>query len=284
MIGLRTLGVVMATLCAMAAHAQAGCPIALDGDAAVVDHVRAELGRFGDGEPPCVALWVQCRQNGIELEIDLHDELGRSSLHLFTSAGGAAAFLVSWSRRPLLEHGPDAPPGLVEPASPPGPAAVPASPDRLWHPEFGVAYVAASGAHTPWGTATATVMKDAGMWRYGGGGRLLGWWGATITIGVEAVLGVQTAMLPRVTAAVELSAGDGVIIRPVFGSEPAYGNGGLRAGIRARLTWQFIDAFGLELQWGYDAVQSPAGTEPAVTMFRGLAIPAHVALGLRWLP
>jgi hypothetical protein len=280
MIGPRTLGMVMATLCALAVRAQADCPITLDGDAEVIDRVRAELGRFADGSAPCVALWVQCRQNGTELEIDLHDELGRSSLHLFMSASGAAAFLISWSRRPLPEHGPDAPPGLVEPRLPPSPAAMP-SQDLGWHPEFSLAYVGASGSHTPWGTITAAAMKDARIWRYGGGGRVItGDIGAVLTIGVEAALGVQTALMPRVTAAAELFAGDGVVVRNnSVGGETNYGDAGLRGGIRARIVWRFTDSLGFELHWGYDVVQSPPYAQNP-----GWQTLGNVGLGLRWLP
>jgi len=287
MIGVRTLGMIIATLCALAARAQASCPITLEGDGAVVDHVRAELRSFGDGEPPCVALWVHCRQTGTQLEIDLHDELGRSSLHLFTSAGGAAAFLISWSRRPLPEHAPDAPPGLVEPRRPPSPAAIPAQ-DRRWHAETSVAYGFATGMHTPWVTTTTLVMNDAGLWRYGAGGLIIaGSGGKTISVGVEAALGAQTALRPGLSMIGELFAADAVVARSAgVDGELDYGAGGLRTGIRGVLAWQFSDAFGVGLEWGYDVVQSEVdpATTTGVTRFRGLALPTHVALALRWLP
>lgn len=300
MSGLRALGFTMATLCALAGRARA-CPITLDGDAEVIDRVRAELGDF-DHDGACVAVWARCRSTGGQLEIDLHDELGRSSLHLFMSADGAAAFLISWSQRPLPDPEPDrapgGPPGLVEPGPPPGSAPVPAPLDRLWHPEVGVAYIAASGAHGPWGATTAAMRKNAGIWRYGGGGRLIvGTSGLTLVAGVEAAAGVQFELLPRVTMLGELFAGDAVVVRNAdSGGELDYGAGGPRGGIRAAIGWQFSAPFGLELEWGYDALQSsPSSTTPAgsqdqtqaesdVTRLWGLAVPSHISLGLRWQP
>jgi hypothetical protein len=291
MIGVRTLGVVAATLCATAVRAQASCPIALDGDGAAVDDVRAALRPFGEGEPPCVALWVRCRRTGTQLEIDLHDELGRSSLHLFASAGGAAAFLISWSRRPLPVHGPDAPPGLDEPRLRPSPAATPAAiapSDRDWHAETSVACAFSTGLHTPWGTATTLVMKDAGMWRYGGGGLVIvGSSGRSVSVGIEAAVGVQANLRPRLTLVGEVFVGDAILARSVgFAAESDYGAAGLRAGIRAGLAWQFTGAFGVGLEWGYDLVQSdldPSATTGVASLW-GRPIPSHVALALRWLP
>ncbi|HEX3760488.1 MAG TPA: hypothetical protein VHW23_17350 [Kofleriaceae bacterium] len=271
---------VAAALCAMTRRAEASCPIALDGDAAVVDRVRAELGSFGDSAPPCVALWVQCRQNGAQLEIDLHDELGRSSLHLFASADGAAAFLVSWSRRPLVDLDASAPPGLVVPRPPrplPDPVATTDARDQVWHLEISLDYIAATGISSQWGTLSAAVMKRSQIWRYGGDVRALtGTFLGNLTMEADAVFGVETALAPRVAASAELVVGDAVLARgseDIFG--PDYGTDGLRAGLRGGVVWQMYDPIGLELQWGYDVLRSPLG---------GLARLSHIALGLRWLP
>jgi hypothetical protein len=279
------LAVATAVVCGLAGHAEASCPIALDGDAAAVDGVRAELRRFGDGEPPCVALWVQCRQTGNQLEVDLRDELGRSSLHLFASAAGAAAFLVSWSRRPLPELGPSttdasAPPGLVAPRSPPGEVAATDSQDAAWHPEISLDYVAGSGTRQQWGTLAVALMKSSGIWRYGGDVR-----GLTSTLVSNAIIepeiafGVHTALTPRVAASGEVVAGDLVVVRGDLFDAPDtvadHGTAGVRAGLRAGVLWQALAALGVEVRWGYDVVRSPHG---------GLADVSHVALGLRWLP
>jgi hypothetical protein len=279
------LAVAAVVLCGLAGHAEASCPIALDGDAAAVDGVRAELHRFGDGEPPCVALWVQCRQNGNQLEVDLRDELGRSSLHLFASAAGAAAFLVSWSRRPLPARGPaatdaSAPPGLVAPRSPPGEVATPDAQDGAWHPEISLDYVAGTGLRRQWGTLTVAVMKSSGIWRYGGDVR-----GLTSTLVSNAIVepelafGVHHALTPQVAASGEVVAGDLVVVRgdeiDAPDSVADHGIGGVRAGLRAGVLWQVLAPLGVEVRWGYDIVRSPHG---------GLADVSHVALGLRWLP
>jgi hypothetical protein len=283
MTGLPVRAVTAAALCAMTRHAEASCPIALDGDPAVVDRIRAELDSFGDSAPPCVALWVQCRQNGAELEIDLHDELGRSSLHLFASADGAAAFLVSWSRRPLVDLAaptpPEqaAPPGLVAPRPVPAAAAAPVARDERWHPEISLDYLAATGFSNQFGVATALVMKRSQIWRYGVGvsgftGTIFG----TITLEAEAVFGFQTELGSRVTAISELVVGDAVIARGSansFGVD--YGTDGGRAGVRGGVLWQVFDPIGLEAAWGYDVLASPGGAYIRMS---------HVALGLRWLP
>jgi len=281
MSGLPVLAVAAAALCAMTRRADAGCPIALDGDAEVVDRVRAELGSFGDGGPPCVAVWVQCRRNGMELEIDLRDELGRSSLHLFASADGAAAFLVSWSRRPLVDLDAPTPPGrVVAPglvAPPPTPVAAPLAHDESWHPEISLDYLAATGVSNQFGVATALVMKRSQIWRYGAGvsafsGTVLGY----LTLEAEALFGVQTDLGSRVTASAELIVGDAVIARGgenAFGVD--YGTDGARAGVRGGVLWQVFDPIGVELAWGYDVLAAPIG---------GLVRMSHIALGLRWLP
>lgn len=276
MTGLPLLAVAAVALCATARRAEAGCLITLDGDAEVVDRVRAELGDFSSGGP-CVAVWARCRRTGDQLEIDLHDELGRSALHLFRSAGGAAAFLISWSRRPLDDLGAPAPPGLVAPRPPPGPAAAPDSPAPPWHPEISLDYVAASGVATQWGTLTAAVMKSSQIWRYGTDlraitGTLLG----NLVIEAEAAFGVQTALQPRITASGELVVGDAIAARGGTDSlGPTYGTDGVRGELRAGVVWQVSDPVGLELRWGYAVLRSPLG---------GLARVSHVALGLRWLP
>lgn len=283
---LAALAIAAAVLCARAGHAEASCPIVLDGDLAAVDGIRAQLRRFGDGEPPCVALWVQCHQNGNQLEVDLRDELGRSSLHLFASAAGAAAFLVSWSRRPLPELAPSAPdasapPGLAVPRSPPGKVAPPDAPDAAWHPEISLDYVAGSGTRRQWGTLTVAVMKNAGIWRYGGDVRVLT--GSLVSNAIlepELAFGVHSPLMPRVTASGEVVAGDAVVMRgelPIDAPDyvPDHGLGGIRAGLRASVFWQVRPPLGLEVRWGYDVLRAPHG---------GWAGVSHVALGLRWLP
>ena len=293
MSGLRVLGFASAALCALVGRAGA-CPINLDGDADVIERVRAELGDFHD-DGACVAVWARCRSTGGQLEIDLHDELGRSSLHLFMSADGAAAFLISWSRRPLADPQPDrapggppgGPPGLVAAGPAPASASPPAPLDRPWHPEIGLAYVAASGDHGPWGTTTVEVRKNTGIWRYGGGGRLIaGTSGLMLVAGVEAAAGVQLALLPTVTVLGELFVGDETIVRDAgYSGELDYGAQGPRAGVRAAMDWQFGGPLRLELEWGYDAVQSyDPQSMSDVMRLRGLAVPSHISLGFRWQP
>lgn len=280
MSGLPVLAVAAAALCAMARLAEAGCPIALDGDAEVVDRVRAELGSFGDDGPSCVALWVRCRQNGAELEIDLHDELGRSSLHLFASADGAAAFLVSWSRRPLLDLEAPTPPGLVAPRRPPtpNPAAAPDAQDPSWHPEIGLDYIIASSQYTAnWGALDLAMMNRTGPWRYGGDLRAItgGHVGTHFAIEPEIAFGIQLAAR-QLTATGEIALGD--IFTPrgnLDDFSTNYSDAGPRAGLRSTVVWQATAPVGVVLQWGYELLAKTGG---------GVLGMDHIGLGLRWLP
>jgi hypothetical protein len=298
MAGVRPLGLSLAmALCAR--DARAGCAIALEGDAAVVERVRSELRGFDDDAAACVALWVQCRQNGDQLEIDVHDELGRSALHLFASADGAAAFLVSWSRRPV-DAGPRgrpstaAGPGGVPSATPdaiaryaPGDAAprsepAPAGRDG-WHAEFGLDYLATSALHIHWGAATAALMMHTGIWRYGAG--VVGMTGGRLgnfAAGAEARFGVEFPLSQRVSATAGVVGGEMIVGGDDAGrGVPAdYSSGTLRSGLRAGVLWQITAPVALAVRWGSDlvwlAAQPPTGTM--------LVNVSHLAVGMRWVP
>ena len=284
-------------LCAR--DARASCAIALEGDAAVVERVRSELRGFDDDAAACVALWVQCRQSGDQLEIDVHDELGRSALHLFASADGAAAFLVSWSRRPVgagpggspsTAAGPGVDPGATPDAiaryapgdTAPRSAPEPASPDG-WHAEFGLDYLATSALHIHWGAATAALMMHKGIWRYGAdvvgmtGGRI-----GNFAAEAEARFGVEFPLSPRIAAAAGVVGGEMIVGGDDAGRDVRadYSSGTLRGGLRAGVLWQVTAPVALAVLWGSDlvwlAAQPPTGTM--------LVNVSHLALGMRWMP
>jgi hypothetical protein len=288
-LGVRPLGVALAmALCAGPVHAS--CAIAFEGDAAVIARVRAELGSFADDGSACVALWVQCQQNGDQVQIDLHDELGRSALHLFASAVGAAAFLVSWSRRPV-EARSDAPdahaaiargaPGDTAQRPTPGPPSATGDPGDGWRAEFGLDYLATSGLHVSWAALAAAMTNHTGIWRYGAGvtGLTVAYLGS-YAAEASAALGVAVPLLPRVVATGGLVAGE-TIVASQADNELDYGAAGLRIGVRAGVLWQVTAPVALAVTWGYDlmwlSVPPPSGGGTFASV-------RHLGIGMRWVP
>lgn len=94
--------IVSAVLMLRAGQARASCALTLDGDADTVSRIRTSLAAFSDNTA-CVALRVHCALASGAIVLDLQDELGRSAHRTFASPDGAAAFLISWSRRPVLD-------------------------------------------------------------------------------------------------------------------------------------------------------------------------------------
>ncbi len=87
------------------------CAIAVDGDS-TASQVRQELLAFaGPGNEPCIPLQVTCALQEQQVVVTFTDDLGRYVERRFDSPAGAAAFLISWSRRPIAEEHrrPDAP-------------------------------------------------------------------------------------------------------------------------------------------------------------------------------
>lgn len=118
---------VIALLAARAVPARA-CPIELAGDPVATAAIGRELARFGGDAGPCLALVVQCRLADGALTLELRDELDGRATRTFESPAGAAAFLVSWSRRPLAatrEHQVAPPPPSPSPPSLSAPAPHP---------------------------------------------------------------------------------------------------------------------------------------------------------------
>lgn len=138
----------MAVLVALAAirPARAGCPITVRGSAEVARAVSAELQAFPADDLPCVPLVVRCVAGPEGIDIELRDTLGGIAQRSFATPGGVAAFLLSWSRRPVA-----GPPGAAPVVPPPRVAARPAAvasartasdmaprdPQRGWHAEVG---------------------------------------------------------------------------------------------------------------------------------------------------
>jgi len=194
-------------LCSAPSAARASCAIDLEGDPDVIARIHAPLLAFGDDSVTCVDVRVLCSRDVDDIVLDLRDQLGRSVQRRFLTPDGAAAFLISWSRRPLPHAGtglePSAPPTTVaapmsnadappRPAPPPPRVAAAAPPPsvqakeqddaslpslRGLAPEIRVAYIAA-----PFGSPSldglASVVEGAallrhGSWRYGANVRLI---------------------------------------------------------------------------------------------------------------
>jgi hypothetical protein len=101
-------------LCGAASAAGAACALQLDGDPEVVSPVREAVDAFRDDGATCVDVHALCSRDDAAIVVDLRDQLGRSVQRRFTTPEGAAAFLISWSRRALPQSGtglePDRPP------------------------------------------------------------------------------------------------------------------------------------------------------------------------------
>ena len=196
-------------LCWCAARtAHASCAMAIDGDPDAVTDIEAALYSFGQDEVPCVAVRVLCSRDANQFVVDLHDQLGRSVQRRFLTAAGAAAFVISWSRRPLPQDGtgltllappaPAAPPTLARPLAPPPPdvprsarvaalapaagaevaARAPGSPLGLADPggrhgELHAAYVPVAGNGF---IVEGTLVRHRGIWQYGGAVRTVASW------------------------------------------------------------------------------------------------------------
>lgn len=111
-----------AVLCGAASAARAACAVQLDGDPEVIAPVRRAIEGFGDDDATCVDVRALCSRDAADIVIDLRDELGRSVQRRFTTPEGAAAFLISWSRRPLPQTGTGLEPVAPPMAAPPGAA------------------------------------------------------------------------------------------------------------------------------------------------------------------
>ena len=270
--------------------ARASCAVALDGDTETVARIELALAAFPDDPTACVALRVICDRRRGEITVELQDELGRSAHRSFASPDGAAAFLISWSRRPLAFDAA----ALARSTDPP-PAEPP--PDPLGG-EFRFTYLRAVGGEQAATSATAAVVRRDGIWRYGGDLRLVAaparyddmlpvlW----VASDVEATAGIELGWLDRVRLRGELAGGAGyaTLLALSSSSAPSSRTVGVHAGLRASVASRLASAIWLEAGIGWDPVQAysrrrdpdPLG-EPPPDPF---GHPLRLEVGLQWAP
>lgn len=271
-------------LIAHASSAAADCPVQLDGDPAVTAPIRSEVLGYGDASAPCVAVRVECRGDGTEVEIELRDELGRTSQRWFASPGGAAAFIVSWSRRPISGMAPGAAPAAgrgVTTSVAPG-ASRPTAPavDRPWHPEIDMTYMNSAERAAGWAVPSIALIRQTGLWRYGGGARALVEVRDPEYVVFEgfAALGLTGELEPRSTLNLDVLTGGS------FGRIGARGTsdsgdalGSPRASVRASYGWRALPALELQLAFALDVmVRANPISKPAAF--------SHIDVTMRWLP
>jgi hypothetical protein len=286
MLHVRAFSIAIAALLCVADPARASCAIQLDGDIEAVAWISAELGAFAGGDTACLQLWVRCHRRADHLEIELQDELGRTTRRIFASPEGAAAFLISWSRRPLPEL-------IGALAAPP---RVARGAGRAWHPEIELAYVRSVDSKYPnWGAVAASLVKRRSIWRYGGSLHVIagpprGVFNQSAYFGymaTEAVgmLGAVRQVRDRWALRGELAVGGSVISLVTRAGAPHYRAMGIRGAVRAELAWQLRPELALALALGNDILRqidyrreaSPLGDHDYIHDL-------HVDLGVRWTP
>jgi hypothetical protein len=274
------LAIVAAVLAVLDDIAFASCALVLGGDAETVARIEAALSAFPDDPTACVAVRAMCDRTGGEITLELQDEIGRSAHRTFASPDGAAAFLISWSRRPLLDLAP------IEIATDP-----PLDPLRG---EFHFVYLPPLGGSQASVTTMAAVVRHSGLWRYGGDLRLRGapmrddttaivW----IATDAELTVGLEHTWDDRLLARGELVGGASyatvVSLADVPGASTMAVHAGLRATGAARLTssiW-LEAALGLDVQAGqtHEEVR-PFDMAPANPFLH----PLRLEIGLLWAP
>jgi len=273
------------------ARAQAACPVRIDGDPDVAAQITAELAQFPDDSSPCVALHVTCTASAGGLTIDLSDELGGAAIRTFESAGGAAAFMISWSRRPMSASGlgVTAAPSAVLAATPAAPVGLPWTrwTSQPWHGELAASAVLSSGDSGIWQLMTASLLRQIAWFRFGAALRMItsvsqGW-----TSHVEVTVGATQHLSPELGVRLELVGSRSLFqlrddsYQGIFWNVMA-----VRAGARATLAWSIWPALAIELSGGYEgvrAVKGDYGTDEERLFGSGILRGfGHVNLGLRW--
>lgn len=276
--------------------ARADCGVTLEGDPEVLAAIRIELAGFPD-QPgdECVAVEVTCRAVDGRVALALRDELGRSQLRVFASPAGAAAFVISWSRRPRVPLGPLGPLEAGHERALPEAKVVgdlrPETDRGGWRPEveFGLVLVPRQYMDMKrFIVLQPSLIRRRGPWRYGVSLRALSnressdyWYLAVEALGT---VGVERSWRHAIYARGELTAGPAVLGATVSGPPLEYVGAGVVAGGRAVLGARF-GPFAFELGAGFHAIE-PVGPVGSADPFGENTSFTHTHLdaGIRWVP
>jgi hypothetical protein len=262
----------LATAAPDVAAAPGQCSIAVDGDATAAQ-VRQELLTFpAAGQESCIPLAVACSQQEEQVVVDFTDELGRHVERRFDTPAGAAAFLISWSRRPVVT--------AVE--------AEPLARFRRWQPAAAISVMRMQGVGAGFGLVSLAVTRhDSGAptHRYLGLGARYGWTSSFEDVADVALLYGVVRTTPRFAQRLEASAGAGRVTAPTYFEDVGDTMVGFRAGLRAAFGVELIDDLSIEASAGVDLLI--AGKNRMVDAFPevlGFDTPLSVHLGvaLQW--
>lgn len=261
-----------ASLVTSASAAPDQCPISVDGDA-VAAQVRDELHGFaGPGGEHCMPLTVACTQEQEQVVVDFTDEFGRHVERRFESPAGAAAFLISWSRRPVL----------AELAAPKQPATA-----ARWQPAAGFALVNLNGDRALTAISLSLTRHDINRDpnRYLGVGFRYAW-----TDGFEDAVDLLLVYgwvhnSPKYLRRLEAIAGFGAMTVPSSQDFLTETLSGLRTGVRAAIGTNLVEDVAIELGVGVDmlvAANNEFTSSSPEALGLELPILTHVGVQLRW--
>lgn len=276
------------------AEATPRCPIELRGDPEVAAQIVAELDAFPDDGSPCVALAIACSARDGALVLALQDAIGGEAQRTFASAAGAAAFLISWSRRPVIVDNTDSAPATAVVATSAAPSAAPAA---GWRVELGLG-MAITG-HNETSALQVVVARDATDHKLGLGARALtGWvrdeinfngvdglyYERPIDVGGQlfATYGYQRSPAPHVRFHLDFEAGGSILVQDTPENSLQLNGIGLYGGARVGLG---VHAYAMELYAGagVDALyQLPVKIERSPFGLGTVYGYPHFDVALRW--
>jgi hypothetical protein len=286
-------------LAALAEPARAGCPIRIDGDPATAAALQGELAQFPDDGAPCIAVEVACAAEAGGVTLELRDELGGAAVRSFESPAGAAAFLVSWSRRPMVAAAPGTMPARPEAPLARAVAPTPGAARARWGFEARAAALAAptallaavdlgalyTAADRQYGLVVRAITSDTTFEPYDLGFYAPAHW-AYVATSIEGVGRFRGPALGPLRTRLELAGGGMVITRiddETMATTSAYGvYGATRGAVSYPLAGGLAVELGAGLETLWQGGPSGRGRSP-LGDGQILAYP-HLEVGLRWAP
>ena len=286
----RSLSLAIALSWCAASVARADCPIELRGLRDLVRSIAPAVAAFGDDRGSCVSVRALCTRQADVIVLDLEDTLGGRARRWFTSPEGAAAFLISWSRRPLPQDGT----GLELLATP---GAARASDGRV-RGELRIAFTGEPFVHSWWGAVEGAAVRERGLVRYGAAMRLMS---SSVTVRhfdaaehTEVLLGfdVEGTAGPvvrgdRWMVRGEIAAGLGIITATSQEGSLTFQAAGPRGGLRASFAYELVPTLWLDVSGGWDLLyEAFSGHDSPDHVLEGGPTfdQAHAEIGLLWAP